>query len=79
MTTIESGATSAQEVVTVRWECRNTHWGKGAFGVADHRACGHESVGETTRAEYEAKAARARCPSCGGLLTQVADGCEVVT
>lgn len=61
------------DVVTVRWVCR----GRKAHGFYA-LPCLHSFTATTTRADFNAREARARCPSCGGMLTQRSDGCEEV-
>lgn len=67
----------AQEFVTVRWTCHAITERRRGIAV---RACGQSVATRTPRTDYAARAATARCPECGGLLTQASDGCaEVVT
>lgn len=67
------------DVVTVRWKCKKVVGqtiGKGDRTRAVR--CRESFERSTSRDEYEAKQLRARCPSCGGMLTQQADGCDEV-
>lgn len=66
------------DVVTVRWVCKRVVGRSDRYGMVISR-CVHAFTTTPTRADYDAREARARCPSCGGMLTQRADGCEVVS
>lgn len=68
------------DVVTVRWVCLLVVAQRVAKGGRTRAIrCGHAFTTTVTRSEFNAREARARCPSCGGMLTQRADGCELVS
>lgn len=68
----------AQEFVTVRWTCGNVSraWSERLLRSLAV-TCGASFNAQATRTDYAARAAKARCPECGGLLTQASDGCAV--
>lgn len=72
--------TATAETVRVQWTCRNMVSQNSRFAQVHAFAfCREVFTATTTRAEYEAKQARARCPRCGAMVRQGSDGCEVAS
>lgn len=67
------------DVVTVRWVCKMVFCRRIKRLRAYDIRCEATFTTTVSRSDFDAREARSRCPSCGEMLTQRANGCDVVS